>query len=935
MVQVILESRWVYTCNTNTFTSNGHGVEDVSHTANLDQIPDNKPLPSSLEQQRREPGVVRTHTHESSSVGYTFNDNNKPLPSSLDQQQTRETGVVRNHSHDSGYTFNGEAVRTFPVERKRFTSFVTPKIRKKARPDPWCERWGVVATISEPLEAVRRWVRLDGWCLVIVGDGKKYETGWTKGEGNDVVVVLSPDDQKALNFAFFNAVSNNLGLKNIGYLYAIMHGATVIWDFDNYSMLKFWIPDAAPKDAPSINAAIPSPGVETIHVVEPYQHNFLTYNPYPKLGAPTLPSWPRGLPLSHINLPECFNTSTKVREVSHLSVAVLQSLTDYQPDSDAIYQVTLPKRFSFTRSTETNPLVVPKGVLTPYNARSTLHFETSFWALLLPVTVHDRVSDIWRSYFAQRLFWDVGLQLGFLARPLVVQNRDHCSRFDDLDAERDLYEKGEHLVEFLGRWEGKGKTLVERVEELWVALYEHQYIELEDIFLLQQWLQILVDIGYNFPDLSGTPSSWSSLVTPHNTAKCKADDVEDVNVCETATSLTFWTSDVHDGTRIDLPTALASMGHKVILAGSKRWKTPYPFVMNMTGINVYENISPVTVRLSSRNAPLTEAMTIENFEFYKNDNQIASTDAFMCMFYGSMCEMWMPFNKTIIVAPAHRYNLGRCTPEQWGRLTEHFQTLASMDNPKHILAAESVYDQEYLRHYTGIDPLPLYSFSGFYTANNTYAPKRSEILAFGTWDYRLQRVKKVRIRNVRSIYPKYHLSDITNHRAVVYIPYAVMSYKLTELYSLCVPMFMPSMKFIRNIGRTVQHDRSSLGFWYCHNQDLNEQMKAHPNSPHPYSPNIDMPQDSEAEFYWLQFADFFQWPHVTYFDDFQDLERKLLEADFDRIHSLMVEEVAMKRRKLLLNLCKASKKIQSGRIVPQDYKYAIQQLYGVSRLQVT
>ena len=66
----------------------------------------------------------------------------------------------------------------------------------------------LLATISEPLEAIRRWVRLDDWCLVIVGDGKKYETGWTKGEGNDVVVVLSPDDQKALNFAFFNAVSN-------------------------------------------------------------------------------------------------------------------------------------------------------------------------------------------------------------------------------------------------------------------------------------------------------------------------------------------------------------------------------------------------------------------------------------------------------------------------------------------------------------------------------------------------------------------------------------------------------------------------------------------------------------------------------------------------------------------------------------------------------
>ena len=41
------------------------------------------------------------------------------------------------------------------------------------------------------------------------------------------------------------------------------------------------------------------------------------------------------------------------------------------------------------------------------------------------------------------------------------------------------------IVKFLGRWQGKGKPRIERVEELWVALYEHQYIEFEDVILLQ------------------------------------------------------------------------------------------------------------------------------------------------------------------------------------------------------------------------------------------------------------------------------------------------------------------------------------------------------------------------------------------------------------------------------------------------------------------
>ena len=128
------------------------------------------------------------------------------------------------------------------------------------------------------------------------------------------------------------------------------------------------------------------------------------------------------------------------------------------------------------------------------------------------------------------------------------------------------------------------------------------------------------------------------------------------------------------------------------------------------------------------NTRLTEKMRQENFEFYKTNKDIASVDAFLCMFTAAMCELWLPFNKTIVFLPAHRYNMGRCTKEEWDRLNEHIHALASMDNPRHIIGAESRYDQEYLRHYTGLDSFPLYSFSGFYTAGNPYSPKREEIL---------------------------------------------------------------------------------------------------------------------------------------------------------------------------------------------------------------
>ena len=850
--------------------------------------------------------------------------------------QKVKLSVADRQSGTTGSVFSGNPVRSFPGGKVKFASFQLPT-RSKAtgRTEPWCERWAVVTTIMEPSETVRRQVRLKDWCLVIVADLKSlktYETGWIEGEGNKAVVYLSSEDQKAMKDSFVEAIPwNHFGRKNIGYLYAIAHGASVIWDFDDDNMLKFWIPGSAPPGAPSIDDAILAyKSKETIAALEPAGHPLPAYNPYPILGAPSLPSWPRGVPLNCVKDSECSDTPLKEIKVSSKFFGVLQSLADYQPDVDALYRITMPIPFWFERSKETKPLMVPSGVLTPYNAQATLHFKSAFFALLLPVTVHGRVSDIWRSYFAQRLFWEVGLQFGFLARPLVVQDRNDHSNLADLNAEQDLYMKSEQLVQFLGEWKGKGATLVERMEQLWIALYERAYIDLQDVELMQLWVQSLLDAGYEFPSLVSSPAT-----APSNVVAARDDTEDDDSSCDEGKSLTFWTSDLHDGSRIDMPSVLSSLGQKVILAGHKKDNSPYPYALKMKGISVYQKLSPViNSEYLTHSTALTEDMIKRNFEFYKNDPKIASVDAFMCYFPPAMCELWMPFNKTIVYAPAHRYNLGRCSKEEWGRLDEHLYTLAAMNSPIHVIAASSVYDSEYLRHYTGLDPILLFSSSLFYTANNPYNPTRDEILVFDWLDGFGTDIQKFTLKDVRTLYPRYQLSDLVKHRAVVYMPHSVMGYAMTELYSLALPLFMPSMKFMQTI-KPLGADRSSLSALYCKNPKLDKDIKPHPCSLHPYSPNVEAKDDPEAEYYWMQFADFFQWPHVVHFDDFKDLERKLEAADFNNIHKLMVGTLEQRKGELVRNWCKVINSIQGGRKVPKDYVQAIQKLYGVSRLQAS
>ena len=146
----------------------------------------------------------------------------------------------------------------------------------------------MVTTIFEPSEAVRRQASLADWCLVVVGDKKgpgKYEI---KDVNQSTFIFLTVKDQDDLNIKFPMITKipwNHFGRKNIGYLYAILNGAQMIWDFDDDNTL--------------INNMIPieiryntSSGklIETLSMmteVLSYPNNSaVVFNPYPIFGAP-------------------------------------------------------------------------------------------------------------------------------------------------------------------------------------------------------------------------------------------------------------------------------------------------------------------------------------------------------------------------------------------------------------------------------------------------------------------------------------------------------------------------------------------------------------------------------------------------------------------------------------------------------------------------
>ena len=145
----------------------------------------------------------------------------------------------------------------------------------------------------------------------------------------------------------------HFGRKNLDFLYAILHGAESIWDFDDDNMLK-----------PGQTPQLPTSGVQQVQLLD--QGGCAAFNPYPQMGGPSAtdpavpPSWPRGFPLDLIG------SACPHRLVpANLSrVAVLQSLADHDPDVDAIYRLTRGVPFSF-KAGSGQTLVLPRDSLTP------------------------------------------------------------------------------------------------------------------------------------------------------------------------------------------------------------------------------------------------------------------------------------------------------------------------------------------------------------------------------------------------------------------------------------------------------------------------------------------------------------------------------------------------------------------------------------------
>ena len=321
----------------------------------------------------------------------------------------------------------------------------------------------VVTSISSPnqsLNALAEGARSRGLRFIVVGDTKSPANFNLDGcEFYDV----ARQEQTGFGFAKL-CPTRSYARKNIGYLLAIRAGAPMIveTDDDNIPRTEFWSERSLTVEAPRLD------GAGWVNV-----YRYFT----------DVTMWPRGLPLDavHSSLPEIASIPRAASECP-----IQQGLADGDPDVDAIYRLLLPLPQDFRHDRR---VVLGAGSWCPFNSQNTAWWPQAYPLLYLPAHCSFRMTDIWRSFVAQRIAWANGWNLLF-HEPTVWQDRNDHNLMRDFADEVPGYLNNRDIGRALDALELEPgqERLGENLRLCYETLISNGWVGAEELALVDAWL---------------------------------------------------------------------------------------------------------------------------------------------------------------------------------------------------------------------------------------------------------------------------------------------------------------------------------------------------------------------------------------------------------------------------------------------------------------
>jgi hypothetical protein len=322
----------------------------------------------------------------------------------------------------------------------------------------------VVTTINNPnkaIKALNKGAIKNNWNFIIIGDQKSPSEYNLAG-----VKYFSLEDQYLTKFKFAKLCPlNHYSRKNIGYLIAAKEGSEIIveTDDDNIPRKEFW-------------------KQRNLNIVLNKIENTGWINIYKYFSNELI--WPRGLPLSEIN-----NIILNGGLVEDTLCPIQQGLADKNPDVDAIYRLILPLPKNFNRI---NPIALGVNAWCPFNSQNTTWWKIAFPLLYLPSYCSFRMTDIWRSFIAQRIAWEYNWSIMF-HNATVYQERNEHNLMRDFNDEIPGYLNNDNIKTSLlnMKLDSNIKNINDNVTKCYRLLIKMNLIDKKELILLESWLKDL------------------------------------------------------------------------------------------------------------------------------------------------------------------------------------------------------------------------------------------------------------------------------------------------------------------------------------------------------------------------------------------------------------------------------------------------------------
>ena len=261
----------------------------------------------------------------------------------------------------------------------------------------------VTTTIYNPSVALKKYIEMKDWKLIVVGDTK---TPHKKYQYNKKIIYLTPEDQEKID----KKLSDLIGWKciqrrNFGYILAYKLGANIIATIDDDNIpLKNWGKNIYLNKKKKFDC---------------FKTNLEVFDPI-SIFKFKEKIWHRGFPIQLLNSKQKF----KKKRIFY-KPDIQANLWNINPDIDAFNRAILKKEnFKFK-------LIKPyfSDSISPFNSQNTMLSRKVIKDYFLFPHI-GRMDDIWASYYVQSLGYKV-----LYDKPTVEQKRNDHNLIKDFNDE--------------------------------------------------------------------------------------------------------------------------------------------------------------------------------------------------------------------------------------------------------------------------------------------------------------------------------------------------------------------------------------------------------------------------------------------------------------------------------------------------------------------